>query len=156
MLAALGERGEDVSARIVGVGDSIRARVDDLRAVIDGKGGDLLAALGERGEDVSARIVDASDSIKARVDDLRAVIDGKGADLLAALAEVADQSGRVIDSRLANMADAANRNAGSIDERLQARIQAMSDLLARTASEAELDLGGARSERRLRDQSEGR
>ena len=75
---------------------------------------------------------------------------------LAALAEAADQSTRVIDLRLADMADAANRNAETIDERLVARIQAMSEVLTRAASEAEIDLGGARSQRRQRDQSEGR
>ena len=73
------------AARGASVANAIRARVDDLREVIDGKGADLLAALGARSEDVSARIVGAGNSIKARVDDLRAVIDGKGADLLAAL-----------------------------------------------------------------------
>ena len=75
---------------------------------------------------------------------------------LAALAEAADQSARIIDLRLADLAEAANRNAESIDERLAARIQAMSEVLARTASEAEFDLGGARRQRRQRDQSEGR
>ena len=57
---ALGERGEDVSARIVGAGDAIGARVDDLRRVIDGKGADLLAALGERGAEAPARIAAAA------------------------------------------------------------------------------------------------
>src|SRR5208337_1163231 len=106
------------AARGASVANAIRARVDDLREVIDGNGADLIAALGERTEDVSARIVGVGDSIRARVDDLREVIDDKGAGLLAALTEAADQSARVIDSRLAEMADAASRNAGSIDERL--------------------------------------
>jgi DNA anti-recombination protein RmuC len=86
-----------VSARIVGAGDAIRARVDDLRAVLDGKGVELLTALGERGDDVSARIVGAGDSVRARIDDLRRLIDGKGADLLAALGERGeDVSARIV------------------------------------------------------------
>src|SRR4029077_21018201 len=56
---------------------------------------------------------------------------------LAALAEAADQSTRVIDLRLTDMAEAANRNAETIDERLVARIQGMSEVLTRAASEAE-------------------
>ena len=43
----------------------------------------------------------------------------------------------IIDSRLADLVEAANRNAESIDERLAARIQAMSEVLAKTASEAD-------------------
>ena len=56
---------------------------------------------------------------------------------LAALAEAADQSTRIIDVRLADMVEAANRNTETIDERLVARIQVMSEVLTRAASEAE-------------------
>ena len=61
----------------------------------------------------------------------------------------------IIDLRLADMVEAANRNAETIDERLVARMQAMSEDLAKVASEAEFGLGDARSERRRRDQGEG-
>ena len=56
---------------------------------------------------------------------------------LAALADAADQSTRIIDVRLADMVEAANRNTETIDERLIARIQVMSEVLTRAASEAE-------------------
>ena len=53
------------------------------------------------------------------------------------MASAADQSTRIIDVRLADMVEAANRNTETIDERLVARIQAMSEVLTRAASEAE-------------------
>ena len=43
------------SARGASVASAIRAKVDDLREVIEGKGADLVTALSERGDDVSAR-----------------------------------------------------------------------------------------------------
>ena len=88
-MAALGERGDDVSARIVGAGDAIGARVDDLRQVIDGKGADLVAALGERGEDVSARIVGigerATQTIDQQMASLAALLTRRTDELIAAV-----------------------------------------------------------------------
>ena len=42
----------------------------------------------------------------------------------------------IIDARLMDLAEAADRNAAMIDERLASRIQLMSKSLARTAAEA--------------------
>ena len=77
------------AARGASVAGAIRARVDDLRDVIDGKGAELVTALGERGEDVSARIADVGERAIHTVDQqmasLAALLTRRTDELIAAV-----------------------------------------------------------------------
>ena len=122
------------AARGASVAGAIRARVDDLREVIDGKGADLVAALGERGEDVSARSPDVGERaihtldqqmaslaalLTRRTDELIAAVNGSAADPVRALsaltgqlrAEVANSS----ETLRSVAADATHRSGETID-----------------------------------------
>ena len=54
------------SARGASVANAIRAKVDDLREVIEGRVADLVTALGERGDDVSAESLGSASARRTR------------------------------------------------------------------------------------------
>ena len=142
------------AARGASVAGAIRARVDDLRDVIEGKGADLVASLGERGEDVSARIADVGERaiqtldqqmaslaalLTRRTDELIAAVNGSAADPVRALSaltgqlrsEVADSSESLRERRRRRdpplgrgdrrAAEAADRAGRGVRRRARAR-----------------------------------
>ena len=135
---------------------AIRAKVDDLRDVIEGKGGDLVAAIAERGEDVSARIVGVGERamhtldqqmaglaalLTRRTDELIAAVNGSAADPVRALSALTGQlRSEVADSSetLRNVAaEATHRSAETIDallKRLTEQVEASGVSLRETVT----------------------
>ena len=146
--ATLTGRVEDVS-RSLGVSvDQFKEQVvtpmQDLSRRLDSSRAELGDKVGEHAQQVTAMLDLHKASMGAAFDSHKVVVaDATQQSVqifdarLAALAEAADQSTRIIDVRLADMVEAANRNTETIDERLVARIQTMSEVLTRAASEAE-------------------
>ena len=126
------------TARGASVANALRAKVDDLREVIEGKGADLVAALGERGDDVSARIVGVGERamqtldqqmaglatlLTRRTDELIAAVNGSAADPVRALSALTGQlRSEVADSSEALRsvaAEATHRSAETIEALLK-------------------------------------
>ena len=119
---------------------------DDLRAVIDGRGANLVAALGERGEDVSnqitgvgaraAQTIDQQMSglvglLTRRTDELIAAVNGSAADPVRILAALSGQ----VRAEVANSSEAL-RGAAE-DAALRSR-EAIEALLKRATEQIEL------------------
>ena len=146
------------AARGASVAGAIRARVDDLREVIEGKGADLVAALGERGEDVLARIAGVGERaiqtldqqmaslaalLTRRTDELIAAVNGSASDPVRARSALTGQ----LRSEVANSsetlrnvaAEATHRSAETIDgllRQLTEQVEAstrVGDAVARSA-----------------------
>ena len=144
------------SARGAAVASAIRAKVDDLREVIEGKGADLVTALGERGDDVSARFIGVGERamhtldqqmaglatlLTRRTDELIAAVNGSAADPVRALSALTGQlRSEVADSSeaLRNVAaDVTHRSAETIEallKRLTEQVEAPSVSLSETVT----------------------
>src|ERR1700733_15296430 len=94
------------SARGAAVANAIRAKVDELREVIEGKGAEFVTALGDRGDDVSARFVGIGERamhtldqqmaglatlLTRRTDELIAAVNGSASDPVRALSALTGQ-----------------------------------------------------------------
>ena len=124
------------SARGAAVANAIRAKVDDLREVIEGKGADLVTALGERGDDVSARFVGVGERamqtldqqmsglatlLTRRTDELIAAVNGSAADPVRALSALTGQ----LRSEVANSSEALRNVAADVTHRSAETIEAL-------------------------------
>jgi DNA anti-recombination protein RmuC len=124
------------AARGSSVANAIRAKVDDLREVIEGKGADLLTALGERGDDVSARFVGVGERamhaldqqmaglatlLTRRTDELIAAVNGSAADPVRALSALTGQ----LRSEVANSSEALRSVAADVTQRSAETIEAL-------------------------------
>ena len=126
------------AARGASVTGAIRARVEELREIIEGRGAELVSTLGERGEDVSARIagvgeraiqtldqqmVSLASLLTRRTDELIAAVNGSAADPVRALSALTGQLRSEVANSSQSLRDVAaettQRSAEAIDGLLQ-------------------------------------